>query len=510
MGLPAATDSELHEDPRYKRHRPEETVLYRVVGAHWACFRERVEEVGPLPRFVVKEIEEYLRCGILEHGHVRVACEQCGFEHLVAFSCKRRGFCPSCMGRRMSDTAVHLTEHVLPQVPIRQWVCSLPWSLRVLLGYDRELCAEVAGAFVQELLRSLRFRAKRLFGLESVEDAHPGAVTFLQRFDSALRLNVHFHTLALDGVYVRGDDAAAGVLAFRALPDPTDEDVLDVARRTAQRVVAILSKHGRSLDGLGHQAESAAERDPALASCIGAAARTPALRVVDRTRARDNERVAVVMGFDVHAGASIDGRDRPRVERLCRYLGRPPIAQDRLEHLADGKVRYEMKKPWRDGTRFVIFDPDALMARLCAMVPPPWFHMLRFHGVLAPNATLRKQVVSSARLSTGGPSPMTPAAPVGVEQMSLFDHVAGAETPAPTSGRRPWAWLLRHVFAVDVTVCPRCSGPMRWLAVATTPEDIADSLARAGTGARAPPHKPNAPPRKPRAPGAQLALGFSI
>lgn len=55
------------------------------------------------------------------------------------------------MGRRMSDTAVHLTEHVLPQVPIRQWVCSLPWSLRVLLGYDRELCAEVAGAFVQEL-----------------------------------------------------------------------------------------------------------------------------------------------------------------------------------------------------------------------------------------------------------------------------------------------------------------------------------------------------------------------
>jgi hypothetical protein len=79
VGLPAATYSELHEDPRYKRHRPEETVLYRVVAAHWACFRERVEEVGPLPRFVVKEIEEYLRCGILEHGHVRVACEQCGF-----------------------------------------------------------------------------------------------------------------------------------------------------------------------------------------------------------------------------------------------------------------------------------------------------------------------------------------------------------------------------------------------------------------------------------------------
>jgi hypothetical protein len=230
---------------------------------------------------------------------------------------------------------------------------------------------------------------------------------------------------------------------------------------------------------------------------------------MDCSRARDNERVAIVMGFDVHAGASIDGRDRPRVERLCRYLGRPPIAQDRLERLADGKVRYEMKKPWRDGTPFVIFEPDNLMARLCAMVPPPWFHMIRFHGVLAPNAALRKQVVSSARLSAGPASPKPPAAP-GVEQLSLFDHFAETEIPAPTSGRRPWAWLLRHVFAVDVTVCPQCSGPMRWLAVATTPEEIAESLARAGLGARAPPRKRNAPPRRPRVPHEQLTLGFSI
>jgi hypothetical protein len=198
------------------------------------------------------------------------------------------------------------------------------------------------------------------------------------------------------------------------------------------------------------------------------------------------------------------------VERLCRYLGRPPIAQDRLEQLADGKVRYEMKKPWRDGTRFVIFDPDDLIARLCAMVPPPWFHMIRFHGVLAPNATLRKQVVSCARLSAGALSPKQPAAPVGVEQLSLFDHFGRADETGAPSGRRPWAWLLRHVFAVDVTVCPKCFGPMRWLAVATTPEDIADSLTRAGLGARAPPRKPHAPPQRPRLPHEQLRLGFSI
>jgi hypothetical protein len=342
----------------------------------------------------------------------------------------------------MSDTAVHLTERVLPKVPLRQWVCSLPWGLRALLGYDRELCAEVAGVFVQELLRSLRWRAKRLLGLASVEQAHAGAVTFIQRFDSALRLNVHFHTLVPDGVYVRADDSVAGELTFRALSEPTAEEVLDVARRTAERVVAILKKRGRSAFGLGDEGQRHADCDPALVSCIGAAARTPARRVVHPDRARETARAAVVMGFNVHAGPAIDGRDRLRVERLCRYLGRPPMAQDRLERLTDGNVRYEMKKAWRDGTRFVVFEPDELMARLCAMVPPPWFHMIRFHGVLAPNAKLRSQVVPSA----GDASSKLHEAPPGAEQLSLFDGLAKPDEAGAASSRKPWLLWIRSLI----------------------------------------------------------------
>ena len=119
---------------------------------------------------------------------------------VVAFSCKRRGFCPSCTARRMSDIAAHLVEEVLPEVPIRQWVCSLPWRLRTALAYDRGLCADVLDAFVSSLTRSLRRRAKKHLGLRSMEDALTDAVTFVQRTDSALRPNVHAHTLALDGV----------------------------------------------------------------------------------------------------------------------------------------------------------------------------------------------------------------------------------------------------------------------------------------------------------------------
>jgi hypothetical protein len=113
---------------------------------------------GRLPKFIIREFEEYLRCGLLSEGCLHLACRSCGYSLLVALSCKRRGFCPACLGRRMSDSAVHLQERVLPAVPIRHWICSLPWGLRALLGYDSKLCAEVVRAFVGELSRSLRHR----------------------------------------------------------------------------------------------------------------------------------------------------------------------------------------------------------------------------------------------------------------------------------------------------------------------------------------------------------------
>jgi hypothetical protein len=87
--------------------------------AAFSAFREQAEDNGGLPRFVTKEVDEYLRCGLLEYGFVRLACTACGHERLVAFSCKRRGFCPSCLGRRMTDTALHLTEKVFPKVMVR-------------------------------------------------------------------------------------------------------------------------------------------------------------------------------------------------------------------------------------------------------------------------------------------------------------------------------------------------------------------------------------------------------
>jgi len=125
----------------------------------------------------------FLGCGILAHGLVGVHCDTCALDRVVAFSCKGRGFCRSCWGRRMADTAAHLVDRVLPEVPVRQWVLSLPFALRYRLAYDAQLTSAVLGVFVRTVFSSLRRRARKHWG---VERGQCGAVTFVQRFGDAL------------------------------------------------------------------------------------------------------------------------------------------------------------------------------------------------------------------------------------------------------------------------------------------------------------------------------------
>jgi len=114
----------------YARRRPEDTVLHSVVRAHWPAFLERAEEAGGLPKFVVREFEAYLECGLLEHGLVHLQGRDCGEDLVVAWSCKRRGFCPSCVARRMSDAAANLVENVMTQCT--SWIASV--CCRIALG----------------------------------------------------------------------------------------------------------------------------------------------------------------------------------------------------------------------------------------------------------------------------------------------------------------------------------------------------------------------------------------
>ena len=119
--MPRSSSASLTRAADDERHRPEETPLYGIVETYYPQFLARLEAEGSsLLAFVKQEFDDYLKCGRLEHGFLRVKCDACSHEHLVAFSCKRRGFCPSCGARRMIESAAHLVDHVLPEQPIRQ------------------------------------------------------------------------------------------------------------------------------------------------------------------------------------------------------------------------------------------------------------------------------------------------------------------------------------------------------------------------------------------------------
>jgi hypothetical protein len=206
---PAPAGRRIH----YERRRPEDTVLYQLVQEHLETFLAQVEaETGSgLPEFVKAEFEAFLECGILAHGFLRLRCADCGHEKLVAFSCKKRAFCPSCGARRMAETAAHLVNHVIPRVPVRQWVLSFPIPLRVLFAAHPEVLTPVLH-IVHRVIATFLLKQS---GLQRSEAA-TGAVTLIQRFGSAANLNIHLHCLVLDGVY----DVKDGVPTFHAVRAP--------------------------------------------------------------------------------------------------------------------------------------------------------------------------------------------------------------------------------------------------------------------------------------------------
>ncbi|MBC8423237.1 transposase zinc-binding domain-containing protein, partial [bacterium] len=118
--------------------------------------RQDDPDIPPVPAHVERTFRKYLECGILAHGFARARCSGCGHDFLIAFSCRTRGLCPSCDTRRMAETAAHLTDHVIPRVPIRQWVLSLPKRLRWFLRHRPETLAPLLKVFLRAVETALR------------------------------------------------------------------------------------------------------------------------------------------------------------------------------------------------------------------------------------------------------------------------------------------------------------------------------------------------------------------
>ena len=183
----------------YTPRDPSQTVLYTVIAEHLETFlascNDAPEAIG-LPAYVEREFYDYLRCGILAHGFLRLGCDTCKQELLVPFSCKRRGFCPSCAGRRMAQTAAHLVEQGIPWGPTRQWVVSVPVPLRYWMAASQDLTATVH-AIIRTTIGQYDVHQAMQRGLPR-QKVQPGSVTFIQRFGSAIHLHLHVHVVFLE------------------------------------------------------------------------------------------------------------------------------------------------------------------------------------------------------------------------------------------------------------------------------------------------------------------------
>jgi len=497
-GFPARPRLRPHAGPaprrRYERRRPERTPLHKIISenlASWLEWRDVAER--PVPGYVEEELRGYLECGILCFGFGRALCTGCGQGFVIAFSCKGRGVCPSCNGRHMAQTAAHLVDHVIPPVPVRQWVISVPKRLRGFLADRPAAVAALTRIFIEEIERLLGAAAGVTSDASGPAAARPrlGAVSFLHRFGSALNHHMHLHVCATEGVFVPAADGAGCDASPAFLPArPINQaDLAALTERVRRRVI-----HWFRLT-----------------------------RLLDTAAAADML-TWENSGFSVDASVRITliDRDVPSyfrsLEHLLRYCARPPFALERLSvsRGADGqiaRIRYVLprhkaanwvgpsrsRKSTRPGANGVVeLSPFEFLDRLADLVPPPRKHRHRYHGVFAPNHKLRRAVTALA-LGNVGKRGDAAAGGYAVGGHTAGEHATGGCCDANHANQKPrshdtsriaWAKLMARVGEEFPLACPTCGGDIRLIAFITDPGPIRKILTHLGEPLEPPPLSP--------------------
>jgi len=440
---------------KYEPRRPEQTVLYQAVAQNFRTLESLAETEGkPLPKHVTQEFEAFLQCGILAHGFLRVRCDDCKHERILAFSCKKRGFCSSCGGRRMAESAAHLVDEVFPKAGIRQWVLSFPMPVRFILAKNPKIQGNVLTLVHRAITAYIRKKAKKK-GLRA--RLQPGAVTLIQRFGGSLNLNVHYHMLFLEGGYY---ETQQGPRLWWIDP-PTDAEIQDLIVTLALRVIRFLKKKGYFQD----EAEAAVAEDgmtqeeflpelqaASVQSRIALGERKgQRVRRLGRLEFSDFQPVlkgplcAVTQGFSLHAAVYCKPGEREKLEKLCRYITRPAVAEDRLQLRPSGDIVLRLKTKYSDGTSHLLFSGLEFVEKLAALVPPPRIHLTRFFGCLAPHAKIRSLIVpKKAEAEVSGQPPVSAEAQAPVQDTRKKTY------------RIAWAELLARVFQIDMKHCPSC------------------------------------------------------
>ena len=291
--------------------------------------------------------------------------------------------------------------------------------------------AELAAAVTRLCARILSGFQSRRSNPDAPGRPRPAAIAFIQRFSDGLGPWFHIHFLLPDGVFRQLPQSLD--VPFEHHPPPTPREVESVLADIARRAGALVVRGGGRL-----QADT-----PAVLRCVQQRA-TP-IRKPARTPVRPQRPHplrAEQDRFSLHAATVIAPNQPQARQRICRHLTRQDVTEERLQRLPDGRVAVKLKRPRRGVQRF-IFQPVALLARLCALIPPPYFNLVRYFGPLSSASPLRPYAVRSPP----EPKPQRPTAPERPRRMRRAD-------------------LLARVFGFNALACS-CGGYFRPIAVIT-------------------------------------------
>jgi len=315
----------------YRTRRPQESDYYHCVEDYFETFLQVYDDrfsrdYGFWRPYIEKVICRYLDCGDLRHGFARVRCNDCGHEYLLAFSCKRRHFCPSCHQKRVVEFGEWLCLDVLKKIPHRHFIFSIPKMLRRYFLYDRKLLAALSRCAWESL---------KVFMQEAVPEKAPipGAVIAMQTFGDFLGFNPHCHILMTDGCFY-GDRGM-----FRVAP-PLELKKLEAIFR--HKVFKMLLKKGKITEEM--------------------------VRMLLTWRHS---------GFNVFCGKRISPNDDTAMENLARYIIRASFSQERMKYLdREGTVVYRSK----DGKNQKTFPAMEWLAAMCSHIPNRGEQMVRYYG----------------------------------------------------------------------------------------------------------------------------------
>ena len=416
---------------RYRARDRVRGPLFRVVLDHLEEFAMCLawpQDCRPRPHpAIIERFRKYIECGLSRFGVVRYRCPECGEDLFVAFSCKIRGFCPSCDAKRATVTMANAVDRLLPEVGYRQYVLVVPKRLRFIMNLHAELVGEVAAI----LARCVELYLRRKTG-----EGSPTHIAFVQRFGGELNLHQHVHSVVSEGVFYKEPGLFGPVLGFRPARPPTEEEIKALTEDIRRKVLRRFKKLGYLL-------------------------------LLDM----NNMLAWPHSGFSLHARVYIPPGDREGLQRVLYYCGRPALSMQRVSYYPKKNAVVYRTEPRGGESWSMSMEPLEFLRRWSLLVPPQRKNLVRYYGALGPNSPLRDLVVEEASK--------------GTSRARLRE-----KKEAVCAQLRSWAACLARVFEVFPFVCPRCSTTMLPVAVIMNDRELVRLLEHLGLPTDFPKTKP--------------------